>query len=145
VYVIYSFCTETWCRSSVFRRVETLYDVFVSSVGQSGTVSDRGRHCVFGWLAGRQAGRQAHPVISTWSTVSCLLLQDPGYIINHRVILRYRLLHFSVNDSDFWPVPMAAQSKVHTVFNRSNTGIVGLNPARVMHVCTRFSVLCCLV
>jgi hypothetical protein len=37
---------------------------------------------------------------------------------------------------------MAARSKAHTVFNRSNTGIVVSNPARGMEVCPRFSVLC---
>jgi hypothetical protein len=38
---------------------------------------------------------------------------------------------------------MATQSKARTVFDRSNTGIVGLNPARGMDVCSRFYVLCC--
>jgi hypothetical protein len=38
---------------------------------------------------------------------------------------------------------MAARSKARTVFNRSNTGIVGSNPARGMYMCPRFSVLCC--
>jgi hypothetical protein len=41
------------------------------------------------------------------------------------------------------PVPMASRSKVPTVFDRSNTGIVVSNPARGMDVCPRFSVLCC--
>jgi hypothetical protein len=40
------------------------------------------------------------------------------------------------------PVPMDARSKARTVFGRSNTGIVGSNPARGMDVCPRFSVLC---
>jgi len=40
------------------------------------------------------------------------------------------------------PVPMAAQSRTRAVFNRSNTGIVGSNPARGMDVCAGFSVLC---
>jgi hypothetical protein len=38
---------------------------------------------------------------------------------------------------------MAARSKAHTVFDLSNTAMVGLNPARGMDVCPRFSVLCC--
>jgi hypothetical protein len=33
---------------------------------------------------------------------------------------------------------MAAQSKPRSVFGRSNTGIVGSNPARGMDVCPRF-------
>jgi hypothetical protein len=37
---------------------------------------------------------------------------------------------------------MAARSKARTAFNRSNTGIMGSNPARSMDVCPRFSVLC---
>jgi len=41
------------------------------------------------------------------------------------------------------PAPMAARSKASTVFDRSNTGIVGLNPAQGMDVCPRFSVLSC--
>jgi hypothetical protein len=40
------------------------------------------------------------------------------------------------------PVPMAAWSKVGTVFNRTNTGIVASNPTRGMDMCPRFSVLC---
>jgi hypothetical protein len=36
---------------------------------------------------------------------------------------------------------MAARSKARTIFPRSNTGIVGSNPTRVMDVCVRlFSV-----
>jgi hypothetical protein len=42
-----------------------------------------------------------------------------------------------------WPVPMAARPKARTVFDRSNTGIVGSNPDRGIDVCPRFSVLCC--
>jgi hypothetical protein len=38
---------------------------------------------------------------------------------------------------------MSELSKARTVFGRSNTGIVGLNPTRGMDVCPRFSVLCC--
>jgi hypothetical protein len=38
---------------------------------------------------------------------------------------------------------MAARSKARTIFNRSNTRIVGSNPARGMYVYPRFSVLCC--
>jgi hypothetical protein len=34
-----------------------------------------------------------------------------------------------------WPVTVAAQSKALNVFARSNTGIVGSNPARGMNVC----------
>jgi hypothetical protein len=41
------------------------------------------------------------------------------------------------------PNPMAAQSEARTVFDRSNTEIVGSNPAQGMDVCPRFSVLCC--
>jgi hypothetical protein len=38
---------------------------------------------------------------------------------------------------------MAARSEARTVFNRSNTGIVGSNLALDMDVCPRFSVLYC--
>jgi hypothetical protein len=38
---------------------------------------------------------------------------------------------------------MAAWSKTSTVFEHSNIGIAGSNPARGMDVCPRFSVLCC--
>jgi len=38
---------------------------------------------------------------------------------------------------------MAALSKARTAFDRSNTGIVGSNPARGIDVCLRFSVLFC--
>jgi hypothetical protein len=38
---------------------------------------------------------------------------------------------------------MAARSKAHMVFHRSNPGIVGSNPTRGMDVCLRFSVLFC--
>jgi hypothetical protein len=38
---------------------------------------------------------------------------------------------------------MAKRSKARTVFGRSNTGIAGLNLARGMDVCPRFSVLSC--
>jgi len=41
------------------------------------------------------------------------------------------------------PVTLTSQSKVRTVFDRSNAEIVGLNPARGLDVCPRFSVLCC--
>jgi len=41
------------------------------------------------------------------------------------------------------PVPMAAQCKARTVFDRPNIGIAGSNPARGMDICQRFSVLCC--
>jgi hypothetical protein len=40
-------------------------------------------------------------------------------------------------------VPMAARSKARTVFNHSNTGIVGSNSGRGIDVCPRFSMLCC--
>jgi hypothetical protein len=36
---------------------------------------------------------------------------------------------------------VAARSKVRTVFDRLNTGIMGSKPARGMDVCPRFSVL----
>jgi hypothetical protein len=45
----------------------------------------------------------------------------------------------------FPPDPMAALSKARTVFDRSNIGIAGSNPALGMDVCPRFSVLCCAV
>jgi hypothetical protein len=38
---------------------------------------------------------------------------------------------------------MAEQSKACTVYDRSNIGIVGSNPDRVMDVWPRVSVLCC--
>jgi hypothetical protein len=38
---------------------------------------------------------------------------------------------------------MAEWSKASTVFGRLNIGIAGLNSARGMDVCLRFSVLCC--
>jgi hypothetical protein len=34
-----------------------------------------------------------------------------------------------------WPITVAARSKAWTVFARSNTGIVGLNPTQGMDVC----------
>jgi len=40
------------------------------------------------------------------------------------------------------PVPMVVQSKACTVFDHPNTGITGLNPAKGMDVCPRFSALC---
>jgi hypothetical protein len=43
------------------------------------------------------------------------------------------------------PVPVVALSKARTVSDRSNTGIVGLNPAWGMDVYLRFSVLHCTV
>jgi hypothetical protein len=43
----------------------------------------------------------------------------------------------------YLPVPVAARSKVRTVFDRSNTGIAGSNPARGMDVFPQVSVLCC--
>jgi hypothetical protein len=41
------------------------------------------------------------------------------------------------------PVWMAERSKSSTVYDRSNIGITGSNPARGMDVCPRVSVLCC--
>jgi hypothetical protein len=38
-------------------------------------------------------------------------------------------------------VPMPARSKARTIFNRSNTGIVGSNPDRDRDVCLHFSML----
>jgi hypothetical protein len=43
------------------------------------------------------------------------------------------------------PVPVAERSKAHTVFERSNIGIVCLNPTPGIDVCPRFSVLFCAV
>jgi hypothetical protein len=40
------------------------------------------------------------------------------------------------------PITVAAQSKVWTVFTRSNTGIVGSNPTRGMNVCVRLFCVC---
>jgi len=40
-------------------------------------------------------------------------------------------------------ISIAAQSEASTVFGHSNVEITGLNPARVMVACLRFSVLCC--
>jgi hypothetical protein len=41
------------------------------------------------------------------------------------------------------PVSVAERSKACTVYDRSNIGIAGLNPAWSMDVCPRVSVLCC--
>jgi hypothetical protein len=41
------------------------------------------------------------------------------------------------------PVSVTERSEGSTVFGRSNVEIAGLNPARVMDMCLRFSVLCC--
>jgi hypothetical protein len=41
------------------------------------------------------------------------------------------------------PVSMAEQSKACTVYNRSNIGITGSNPAQGIDMCWRFSVSCC--
>jgi len=38
------------------------------------------------------------------------------------------------------PVPVAALTEARNVYNCSNTGIVGLNPARGMDICPRLSV-----
>jgi hypothetical protein len=35
----------------------------------------------------------------------------------------------------YWPITVAARSKPWTVFARSNTGIMGLNPTQGMDVC----------
>jgi hypothetical protein len=40
------------------------------------------------------------------------------------------------------PVPVAAQSKATLILSRSDTRIVGVNPARGMDICPRFSLLC---
>jgi hypothetical protein len=40
------------------------------------------------------------------------------------------------------PIIVAALSKAWTVFARSNTGIVGSNPIRVMDVCVRLFCVC---
>jgi hypothetical protein len=40
------------------------------------------------------------------------------------------------------PITVAAQSKVWTVFARSNTGVVGLNPTRGMDICVRLFCFC---
>jgi hypothetical protein len=42
-----------------------------------------------------------------------------------------------------FPVPVAERSEARTVFDRSNSGIMGSNPPRGMDLCPRFSVLCC--
>jgi hypothetical protein len=61
-----------------------------------------------------------------------------------RCTVGYSLLHHRRNEDNLEelkvdpPVPMAARSKT-----RSNTGIVGSNPARDMDVSPRSSVLCC--
>jgi hypothetical protein len=39
-------------------------------------------------------------------------------------------------------ITVAAQSKAWTVFARSNTGVVGLNPTRIMDVCVRVFCFC---
>jgi hypothetical protein len=41
------------------------------------------------------------------------------------------------------PVSMAERSEASTVYDRSNIGIAGSNPASGMDVCPRVSVLCC--
>jgi hypothetical protein len=41
------------------------------------------------------------------------------------------------------PASMAERSKASTVYDRSNIGIAGSNPASGMDVCPRVSVLCC--
>jgi hypothetical protein len=38
---------------------------------------------------------------------------------------------------------MAERSEASTVYDRSNMGIAGSNPAGGMNVCPRFPVLCC--
>jgi hypothetical protein len=55
-----------------------------------------------------------------------------------------RLMSCAFNLPDYIPpAPMAALSKARIVFDRSNTGITVSNSARVMEVCSRFSVFCC--
>jgi hypothetical protein len=41
------------------------------------------------------------------------------------------------------PVSIAKRSKASTVYDRLNTEITGLIPARGMDACLRVSVLCC--
>jgi hypothetical protein len=41
------------------------------------------------------------------------------------------------------PVSIAERSKAGTVYDRSNIGTAGPNPAWGMDVCPRVSVLCC--
>jgi hypothetical protein len=43
------------------------------------------------------------------------------------------------------PITVAARSKAWTVFVRSNTGVIGSNPTRGMHVCVRLFYVCDLV
>jgi hypothetical protein len=54
-------------------------------------------------------------------------------------------LEFGTCSSNEKPITVAARSKAWTVFVRSNTGIMGSNPTRVMDVCVRllFFVLLC--
>jgi hypothetical protein len=61
---------------------------------------------------------------------------------------KWTLVKQEINLVHYWtklPVQMSARSKARAVFDRSNTGIVGSNPARCMDVCSHFSVLCCSV
>jgi hypothetical protein len=65
------------------------------------------------------------------------------YFVKHRDKFTFILLRNKCFNIVPGPVPMAARSKVRTIFDRSKTGIVGSNPAQGMDVCLRFSVLCC--
>jgi hypothetical protein len=59
----------------------------------------------------------------------------------NKTVLNLKLLVFDILSPPL-PVPVAARSNARTVFDRSNTGIVGSNRDRGMDVCPRFSILC---
>jgi hypothetical protein len=48
-----------------------------------------------------------------------------------------------ITNNSFQLVSVVARSKACTVFDHSNSGLMGLNPAPGMNVCLHFSVLCC--
>jgi hypothetical protein len=84
-----------------------------------------------------------------WSVSRAICIQSTP---SHPVFLRkdsLRCTHF-ISNIFMWlilnrPVPMAESSETRTAFGRSNTGIIGSNPAWGMDVCPRFFFLCCVV
>jgi len=80
----------------------------------------------------------------TWTALTAMFVPMSHFVMDYLAILKlnswvvhlYKLVRKT-------PAPVAALSKARTVCDRSNTGIVGSNPAQGMDVCPRFSVLCC--
>jgi hypothetical protein len=129
------FCFLTSCREAIIRDPVSKYRRHRSAP-----------QVLWTHFSHSNANRSAECSVTSSVTVWVMTVTVRSGVILEKLTVTQLVKKFSVlfdPVSSLHPAPIAAQSKASTVFDRSNIGIAGSNPAQGMDVCPRFSVLCC--